>query len=269
MRFLTSLFLAAGLIILIAVSGCISKADYDTCVRRNATLSERIDSLLATQEGGKLRADRALQDYNELRQKAQLMQQQIEALQAALQAKQAAIAQLTEQLSNITPTALPVELSNALADWARQSGSDLISYDERRGVVQFKSDLLFASGSAEVKPEAARQLRLLADILNSTAADDFDVLVVGHTDDQPIRHAAAKHPTNWHLSVHRAISVQTILAKAGVSERRQAVMGMGEFHPLEPNPPDKTGNPRNRRVEIYIVPVGHLPSLAERPPVQD
>ena len=64
----------------------------------------------------------------------------------------------------------------------------------------------------------------------------------------------AKHPTNWHLSAHRAISVQKILAGAGVAESRTAVVGMGEFRPIEPNKANKGGNPRNRRVEMYIVP---------------
>lgn len=264
MRPVTSSVLVAVLVG-ITLSGCMSKKDYDTCVRRNATLSERIDALLAAQEGGKMRADRCGQENADFRQQAQLMQQQIEALKATLQAKQATIAQLTEQLSNVTPTALPVELSNALADWAMRSGSDLITYDEKSGVVQFKSDLLFDSGSAVVKPQAAEQLNSLADIINSSAAAEFDILVVGHTDDQPIRRAAAKHPTNWHLSVHRAIGVEKILAEAGVSEFRLAVMGMGEFQPLEPNPADKSGNAKNRRVEIYIVPTGHLPSLASKP----
>jgi len=75
-----------------------------------------------------------------------------------------------------------------------------------------------------------------------------------------------KHPTNWHLSAHRAIAVEKVLAQAGMNEIRLAVMGMGEFRPIEPNKPNQEGNPRNRRVEIYIVPAGQIRIAAETAP---
>ena len=238
------------------LAGCASKADYDTCVRRNATQSARIDSLEAAQEQERIRADRAAQQAESLRKQYALVQQQSDVFRATLDAKNAIIAKLTEQLGSITPVALPAELSNALAEWARQSGSDLITYDAQAGVVQFKSDLLFDSGKAAVKSTARQQLALLAGVLTSPAAQGFDVLVVGHTDAQPIKRSADQHPTNWHLSAHRAIAVESILAEAGLEQTRLAVMGMGEFHPQDTS--GKTDNPINRRVDIYIVPAGRL-----------
>jgi chemotaxis protein MotB len=156
--------------------------------------------------------------------------------------------------------ALPVELSDALSEWAAQSGSDLVTYDAERGVVRFKSDLLFQPGQDTLQPQAAEQLKALAQIFDSAAAANFDILIVGHTDDIPIKKAEtkAKHPTNWYLSAHRAISVQSILGSSGVDENRIAVVGMGEFNPIAPNAAGQKGNPLNRRVEIYIVPAGSL-----------
>ena len=89
---------------------------------------------------------------------------------------------------------------------------------------------------------------------------DFDVLIVGHTDDIPIKKpdTLLKHPSNWHLSAHRAISVERILAAAGMLETRLSVMGMGQFRPIAPNASGQKGNPMNRRVEIYIVPAGSV-----------
>ncbi|MCK5175184.1 MAG: OmpA family protein, partial [Planctomycetes bacterium] len=64
------------------------------------------------------------------------------------------------------------------------------------------------------------------------------------------------HPTNWHLSVHRAISVLNVMTQNKVSPKRLSVRGFGEFRPAEPNKADKKGNAANRRVEIFIVPSG-------------
>jgi chemotaxis protein MotB len=64
------------------------------------------------------------------------------------------------------------------------------------------------------------------------------------------------HPTNWHLSVHRAISVENLMESNGVSPTRISVKGYGEYRPLEANEAGKKGNPKNRRVEIYLVAAG-------------
>jgi chemotaxis protein MotB len=148
--------------------------------------------------------------------------------------------------------ALPVELSTMLEDFAKDK--DIVSYDSAKGVVKFKSDLTFESGSDKVSPAAAEALKSLSTILNTDAARDFDVIVAGHTDDVRIARSATreKHPTNWHLSAHRAISVLDIMTKDGIAPERLSVRGFGEYRPLEANKP----NSQNRRVEIYIVPKG-------------
>lgn len=246
-----------GLASLIFSNGCASKAEMDRCVRRNATLLERIAALETAQEEERLRADQYKQELELLAKKQGYWQEKMDALQKTLAEKNALIDQLTAQMGQ---TALPIELSNALADWAQQTGSDLVSYDEKTGIVRFKSDLLFNKGEDTVQSEAQTQLGKLSGIMNTPAAEGFDILIVGHTDDVPILkpETRAKHPTNWHLSAHRAISVESILAQAGMAETRLAVMGMGEFRPIEPNEAGNRGNPKNRRVEIYIVPAGQI-----------
>jgi len=243
------------LIVSASLGGCVSRAEYDKCVNRNQIQQERIQSLEAAMEAEKLRADQFKQQLDQIMKEKDYWQKKIDALQAALNEKNGIIDQLSKQVGQ---TALPPELSSALADWAAQSGSDLVEYDEKPGFVRFKSDLLFASGSDEVKAAAQKQIVELSRILNTPAAQQFDILIVGHTDDQPIRFAAAKHPTNWHLSAHRAISVEKILASAGMKETRMAVMGLGEFRPIAPNEPNNRGNAKNRRVDVYIVPAGSL-----------
>jgi chemotaxis protein MotB len=177
----------------------------------------------------------------------------IAALEADIAKKKALIAQMQAQLLQ-SGTVLPPEMNMLLQEFAKSS--DMIDFDADTGSLKFKNDLMFAPGSDQVKGDAAASLKALADIMNSAEGKQFDIVIVGHTDDVPIKRPAtkAKHPTNWHLSVHRAIGVESSLSASGIAEERMAVKGYSEFRPLEPNKPNKKGNSVNRRVEIFIVP---------------
>jgi len=149
---------------------------------------------------------------------------------------------------------LPVELNVMLQDFAE--GNDMVSFDEKSGVLKFESDLLFNSGSDIVKPKSAAAIKSLCGILNTQQGGQFDVIIAGHTDNVPIRSSKAKHPTNWHLSVHRSIAVLNVITGGGVDAKRLSVRGFGEFRPAVENKPGKKGTSENRRVEIFIVPSG-------------
>src|SRR6185437_7409218 len=108
---------------------------------------------------------------------------------------------------------------------------DLVAFDENRGVVKFKSDVTFAAGSAVLNPSAASAIDSFATILNSPAAAGYELMVVGHTDNVPVSHAATKaagHFNNWYLSAHRAIAVSAELQKQSVSAGRLEVAGCAE-----------------------------------------
>jgi chemotaxis protein MotB len=177
----------------------------------------------------------------------------IAALEADIEAKKALIAKMQEQLLQ-GGTVLPPEMNMMLQDFAKNS--DMVTFDPETGSLKFKSDLLFDLGSDEVKADKIEAIKALAGIMNTDEGKKFDMVIVGHTDDAPIKRSVTmqKHPTNWHLSVHRAISVEDLLDKSGVAPGRMAVKGYGEYKPLEPNKPNKGGNPANRRVEIFIIP---------------
>ena len=180
------------------------------------------------------------------------LQQKITALEVHLGKKDELIARMREQCLGGAP--LPMELSTLLEEFAEKE--EMVTFDASTGIVKFKSDLLFKSGSDVVMPAAATAVKALCTILNSKEAAEFDVIIAGHTDDQPIRFAKANHPTNWHLSVHRAISVLNIMSASNVAQSRMSVRGFGELRPVVPNDPGNKGNAQNRRVEIYIVPKG-------------
>src|SRR5687768_3721381 len=52
-----------------------------------------------------------------------------------------------------TANPLPVALTNELSTFAQQN-PDLVDFDAARGIVKFKSDVTFATGSADVTPAA-------------------------------------------------------------------------------------------------------------------
>ena len=177
----------------------------------------------------------------------------IAALEGDIEKKKALIAQMQAQMLQ-TGAPLPAEMNILLQDFAKTS--DMIDFDEASGSLKFKNDLLFTPGSDQVTANAIDSLKSLGSIMSSPEAKQFDLVVVGHTDDAPIKRAQtkAKHPTNWHLSVHRAIAVMNVLSTSGIAPERMAVEGYGEFRPIAPNKPNKGGNPINRRVEIFIIP---------------
>ena len=183
------------------------------------------------------------------------LQQVIAALEEDIAKKKELIASMMQGLL-LGGGALPVELSTLLEDFAKEH--DMVTYDSSRGIIKFKSDLLFEKGSDKVDSSAIPAVKSLCGILSSEEAKELDVIIAGHTDDIPIMkpETRAKHPTNWHLSAHRAISVLNVMASNNIESKRMSVRGFGEYRPLAENKPNKGGNPQNRRVEIYIVAKG-------------
>jgi chemotaxis protein MotB len=127
-------------------------------------------------------------------------------------------------------------------------------FDPETGVSKFSTDLLFASGSDEITPRSMQILQEFAQIMNEGEAQQLKVLVVGHTDDQPIGRPATRqeHATNWHLSTDRASAVVLALKKAGIAEARMGAAGYGMFQPVAGNSTE-IERQQNRRVEIFVL----------------
>ncbi len=167
--------------------------------------------------------------------------------------------------------ALPIEINNLLRELAAQYPT-LLEFDERLGMVRFKSDLTFDLGSTVVKPDARRALAAFAKILTNEKIASNDIQVVGHTDDVPISAGgpvAARNPDNATLSTNRAWAVALVLKDNGVGVNRLMASGWGDQRPIAPNAANYKGNAANRRVDIYIrpttVPVGIVVSTGTPP----
>ena len=244
-----------GRVILLAVGlglgGCASQQNYDQLMDANRSLKERNEELLRQNQ--------------ELTNESALLQKQRTANEAALTdltklnatlKKQLAdagidITELGKRLAGLSLTPLDPETDRALTALAAQY-PDMIKYDSAKGMLRFASDLTFNSGDDAVQESAKASLAAFSKILTSGAASAYEVFIVGHTDAQPISsRTAARHPTNMHLSAHRAIAVRAALAALGVPADKMYVAGWGEYRPAVPSGP--RGNPpQTRRVEIFL-----------------
>ncbi|MFH1620118.1 MAG: OmpA family protein [bacterium] len=111
----------------------------------------------------------------------------------------------------------------------------------------FSSPVLFASGSADLKPEADAILKTVAEGLKDL---DNPVIVDGHTDS--LKLIKSRHKTNRELSAARAFSVIDFLTKQGVAPDRLTALGYGEYRPVADNATEE-GRRKNRRIEITVL----------------
>ena len=154
-----------------------------------------------------------------------------------------------------TGNALPEPLTNELQAFAN-ANPDLVDFDAARGIVKFKSDLTFASGSDQLTPKAKEAIGRFSQILNSGSASGYELMVAGHTDNTRVvnpQTIAAGHKDNWYLSAHRAISVGSALQSQRVNPQRIAVTGYADHRPVASNT-SESGKSQNRRVEVLILP---------------
>jgi len=113
-------------------------------------------------------------------------------------------------------------------------------------------NVLFDSGSAEIKPGSLDILKSVAEMLNREEFSNRQIKVEGHTDsDQIIR--SSKFPTNWELSSARATNVLRYLVEVeNIEGNRVSSSGYSYYRPILPNdsPENKA---KNRRVDIVIL----------------
>ncbi|MDE1895639.1 MAG: OmpA family protein [Rhodospirillales bacterium] len=126
--------------------------------------------------------------------------------------------------------------------------------------IQLDASVLFDSGEAVLKPDAAKLLAQVGNGLTQLPAG-YRITVQGYTDNQPI--ATTQFPSNWSLSAERAVAVVQLFVSNGVSGNVLAAEGFGEFSPLAGNDTD-AGRALNRRVVVVIhapEPAGAAPQL--------
>ena len=195
---------------------------------------------------------------------AEMYQDEKLALEAELARKNKMVEQLTGEINTVEARARQ-DLNGGVSSEELLSLQDQLRNLDRapNGVERFTVDggyvymiqdnVLFASGSADMSAEGAKELRALAVQIKENAHGQ--IFVRGHTDSDPIKKPAtlAKFPKgNLQLSSERAVSVARILIDDGkIGAKSVTTMGFGQHQPVKPN--NSAENKRlNRRVEIFV-----------------
>jgi len=160
------------------------------------------------------------------------------------------IKQLVETKSK--SDSLNLVLSNNLTRSLSREELKEVDIQVLKGVVYISlaDNMLYKSGSYEVNERAGETLSKIAKIIMDYK--DYDVLIEGNTDTDPITRANIRN--NWDLSALRASSVVQVLQNSyGVDPKRLTAAGRGEFNPIADNN-SALGKQRNRRTQIIITP---------------
>lgn len=112
-------------------------------------------------------------------------------------------------------------------------------------VLELRNDILFELNSTDLSPRAVRTIDAVAEVLKHY--DKTLIEVNGYTD------TTGSADYNGKLSQARAESVANVLVDDGINAARISPRGYGETHLKIPTG-DNVDEPRNRRVEIRIVP---------------
>ncbi|NLL95778.1 MAG: OmpA family protein, partial [Clostridiaceae bacterium] len=115
-------------------------------------------------------------------------------------------------------------------------------------LIRLEQEVFFDSGSADILPQGATLLSLLAESLRGI---ENEIMVSGHTDNVPMTNK--KYATNWELSTARATNVVRYLVEV---ENLDPVLftatGNSEYRPVGDNNTAE-GRQKNRRIEIKII----------------
>ena len=262
-----SLFLMGSL-------GClVGKAKYeDTLAELNATQVALTDSQAALDE-----TQRALSSTREAlgqrNQDVQSLRDSLDGANAQMTNLQHEQDQLQDTMSKQQLALQELEKRRALTDGRIKEYHDLLSRFRRlidagrlkvkivdgRMVVELATDILFASGSADLSEGGKESLAEVAGLLSSIPERTFQI--EGHTDDVPIR--TEQYPSNWELAAARALTVIHSLVESGLAPERVSAASFSEYRPVVENT-SAEGRSTNRRIEIVVLPdLSTLPGFDE------
>ncbi len=180
------------------------------------------------------------------------------ALQSAMgvlyEGQHAPVGRLSEQSSSVNRN-MPEGVGRTAQDnqdqfdaLAQTRGLEAV-YTTRGIQLTLDDQLLFSSGKAALTAEGKKLLGQVAAIIGPL---DRNIRVEGHTDNVPI--STGRYPSNWELSIARAIAVvNQLIQPGGIEPQRLSAAGYADSKPRAAN--DTPANrSKNRRVEIILGP---------------
>jgi outer membrane protein OmpA-like peptidoglycan-associated protein len=232
------------------------QAEIDRLTAEAARLSAERDRAAA--EAARQAADAARLAADAQTQQARALAEQAARDKAAAEAARAAA---ESARASAEANAAKAEREKAeLRDQLRQQlNSILETRESARGLIVNLSDVLFDTGSANLKPGAREKLAKVAGILLSHRG--LKLQVEGHTD------SVGSEDYNQRLSENRAGSVRTYLVDSGIASNAIGTAGFGETMPVASND-TPAGRQQNRRVELIVSGESIGTSASTNPPTR-
>jgi chemotaxis protein MotB len=243
--------LAAGTIVLAAGSvGCVSTLKYDQ-------LQQERDALQAKNEALKNEVDKATKEGESLAQAKSALESQNGELQAKLSTSQSHQEELGSKLkdSEEEKKKLQDTYDGLVKSLKKELKAGQIEVTQLRdGLrVNVSQDILFDSGSAALDKNGTEVLGRVAKELKKQSS--HQIVVIGHTDNKPIRSNLAKqYPSNWELAGARAASVVRLFSRTGLPSKRMQATSVADTQPAASNDTEQ-GRAKNRRIEIRLRPI--------------
>ena len=139
------------------------------------------------------------------------------------------------------------QVSKFVADHDLEAVVDIIESD-LGVVIQLRDNILFETSKSDLRSESKEILDYISGLISSL---NNNIVVEGHTDNRPIN--TAEFPSNWELSVDRAVNVVRYFVENGkIDPKRLSATGYGEFQPIVDNDTEENME-KNRRVNILIM----------------
>lgn len=212
-------------------------------------IAERKTQYAVTIADGKV-AERDIDKLNVEKAEMNARKQTLEAEQArkaaAAETEKAAMAgrQAEQAKSAAEMEAAKAAKAKAESDKLMKELANLKAQQTERGIVLTIGDVLFATGKADLSPDANQSVAKLAEFLKKSP--NRNVLIEGHTD------SVGKDDSNLALSQKRADSVKARLVGDGIAPARITTVGYGKKFPVASND-TKAGKAQNRRVDVVIL----------------
>lgn len=239
--------------------GCVGKVKFDALqveldkaqsdlVEANSARTSLEDALATeTARAGALADERArlISDSSTLKGSVAEMESALRDLATRKAASDARIAEYKSLLERFRP----------LID----AGKLKVKIANGRMVVELATDVLFASGSADLSPDGKAAIAQVTTLLASIPEREFQI--EGHTDNVPIK--TPQYPSNWELASGRALTVVKTMIDGGMPAKRVSAASFGQEHPVADNT-SEVARAGNRRIEIVVVPdLSGLPGFEE------
>ena len=236
--------LATSAIIIVggASTACVSTLRYNQVEQERDALAARNEALKSEVENATRTGETLVQEKSALEAKLATQQTQGEELGSKLRERDEESRKLQATYDGLVKS-LKKELKAGQIEVTQL----------RDGLrVNVSQDILFDSGSAALDKSGTAVLDKVATELKKSS---HQILVIGHSDNKPIRPTLAKqYPSNWELAGARAASVVRLFAHVGLPSKRMLAVSVADSQPVASNKTEE-GRAKNRRIEIRLSPV--------------